>query len=388
MLATTSSSSSSSSSQSIIKFTQSRLLSFVNSESTFEELIPLFCEKKLIYKDFPNLNLYLLKYDKRKADLENADVRRCRGLVFDRTSHKIVGACPEKSDLIGDTDTRQLTYEEFYDGTNINVFFHNDNWHISTRSSIGAGTSFISEKTFREMFFEALDFDLNKLEKSFCYSFVLLHPENRIVCPVHNAQIILVEAHKIVDDEIHLLDLELTQKYLREEREVNVIIPTRHMFDSFQDARKYTESLGFESQGLILKNVSNNVRAKIRGQEYCHARLIKGNTNNMLERYLNLRKEKQLKLYLKYFPEFTEQFKTFNRTINDTVNKLHFAYIQCFIKKEVTHSDSKFVFKPLLFALHKMHMEQKIIITREVVYEFFLEQSAQKQLFVLQNLER
>ena len=83
MLASTSSSSSSSSSQSIIKFTQSRLLSFVNSESTFEELIPLFCERGLIYKDFPNLNLYLLKYDKRKADLEDKDVRRCRGLVFD-----------------------------------------------------------------------------------------------------------------------------------------------------------------------------------------------------------------------------------------------------------------------------------------------------------------
>ena len=84
MLASTSTSSSPS--QSIIKFTQSRLLSFVNSESTFEELIPQFCERKLIYKDFPNLNLYLLKYDKRKTDLENADVRRCRGLVFDRIS--------------------------------------------------------------------------------------------------------------------------------------------------------------------------------------------------------------------------------------------------------------------------------------------------------------
>ena len=383
-----SSSSSSSSSQSLIKFTQSRRLSFVKPESSFEELIPIFCEKNIIYKDFPNLNLYLLKYNKKKADIEDLDVRRCRGLVFDRITNQIVGACPEKSDLIGDTDTRLLSYEEFYDGTNINLFFHNDIWNISTRSSVGAGTSFISDKTFREMFFETLDFDLNLLEKSFCYSFVLLHPENRIVCPVETAKIILVEARKIVDDKIHLLDLELVQKYLLQERNVNVLIPTRFSFDSFQDARKYTETLGIESQGLVLKNAENNVRAKIRGQQYCHARLIKGNTNNMLERYLNLRKEKQLKLYLKYFPEYSDLFKNHNKSINDTVNKLHFAYIQCFIKKEVAHRDTRFVFKPLIYALHKIHMEEKTIVTREITYDFFLNQPAEKQLFVLQNLDR
>ena len=33
-------------------------------------------------------------------------------------------------------------------------------------------------------------------------------------------------------------------------------------------------------------------------------------------------------------------------------------------------------------------MEEKTIVTREITYDFFLNQTAEKQLFVLQNLDR
>ena len=79
---------------------------------------------------------------------------------------------------------------------------------------------------------------------------MLLHPENRIVCHCIMPKIILVEARKIEDDEIHLLDLEMTQKYLREEREVNVLIPTRHMFDSFQDVKNTQKVLDLKVKDL------------------------------------------------------------------------------------------------------------------------------------------
>ena len=96
------------------------------------------------------------------------------------------------------------------DGTMINVFYNTSNlnkngksspkWEIATRSNIGANCRFNlnSKKTFRDMFYDAItsseynDSDFfNSLNKKYCYSFVLQHPENRIVHQVKTPQIYL-----------------------------------------------------------------------------------------------------------------------------------------------------------------------------------------------------
>ena len=337
--------------------------------------------------------MYVLKYNRKSADLSDPDVRRCRGLVFDRTSHEIVGTCPEKSLPLGnfDTDSEAVIYEEFYDGTNVNVFYHNDTWHISTRSSIGAGTSFNTEKSFRDMFFEALEFNLEQLDKTIMYSFVLLHKDNRIVCPIPENRVVLVEARgRVEDNTIVNLDLTEVRKYLIDScclPEDSIHIPKTYRFDTLEAAKTHVKSLGIESQGLVLKLLDENARGKIRGETYSHARLIKGNTSNLFERYLHVRKNRQIKIYLRYFPEADEDFRKFNRDINNLVNDLHFTYIRCFIRKELEHKDCKYVFKPMIYALHKYHLTEGAIITREEAYIYFCELPVEKQLFVFENLD-
>lgn len=371
---------------------QKNRLSFTSQESNFEDLKNEFKQRGLTYKDFPNINMYVLKYNRKSADLSDPDVRRCRGLVFDRTSHEIVGTCPEKSLPLGnfDTDSEAVIYEEFYDGTNVNVFYHNDTWHISTRSSIGAATSFNTEKTFRDMFFESLKFSLEQLDKTIMYSFVLLHKDNRIVCPIPENRVVLVEARgRVEDNTIVNLDLPEVRKYLIDTcclAEDSIHIPKTYRFDTLEAAKTHVKSLGIESQGLVLKLLDENVRGKIRGETYSHARLIKGNTSNLFERYLHVRKNRQIKIYLRYFPEADEEFRKYNRDINNLVNDLHFTYIRCFIRKELEHKDCKYVFKPMIYALHKYHLTEGAIITREEAYIYFCELPVEKQLFVFENL--
>ena len=374
--------------------TQTNRLSFVTEESNFEDLKKEFTNRGLTYKDFPNVNMYVLKYNRKTADLSDPDTRRCRGLVFDRTTNEIVGTCPEKSICLGDfaTDSEAVIYEEFYDGTNVNVFYHNDCWHISTRSSIGAATSFSTEKTFRDMFFESLQFDLEQLDKTIMYSFVLLHKDNRIVCPIPENRVILVEARgRVEDNTIVNLSLPEVRKYLIDTcclSEENLHIPATYTFETLEEAKTYTNSLGIESQGLVLKLLDGNARGKIRGETYTHARLIKGNTSNLFERYLFLRQNRQIKIYLRYFPEADEAFRKYNRDINNLVNDLHFTYIRCFIRKEIEHKDCKYVFKPMIYALHKFHLTEGAIITREEAYIYFCELPVEKQMFVLNNLDK
>ena len=96
-----------------------------------------------------------------------------------------------------------LVAEEFVEGTMINVFWDatselNGNWEITTRNTVGAESSFYKypgSKTFRTMFLEALkenNLHLDLLNRDLCYSFVLQHPENRIVVPFDKPQLYLI----------------------------------------------------------------------------------------------------------------------------------------------------------------------------------------------------
>ena len=61
---------------------------------------------------------------------------------------------PRKVSASGEipVDSDRIVYEEFYDGTNVNVFYYNGTWHISTRSSIGGNIVSIQRKHFVSCF--------------------------------------------------------------------------------------------------------------------------------------------------------------------------------------------------------------------------------------------
>ena len=54
------------------------------------------------------------------------------------------------------------------DGTMINVFYK-DEWIISTRSEIGGYNKWTNKKSFRKLFEECCDFDMNALDTTYCY---------------------------------------------------------------------------------------------------------------------------------------------------------------------------------------------------------------------------
>ena len=105
----------------------------------------------------------------------------------------------------------KIIAEAFIEGTMINVFYDsnygvNGCWQIATRNTVGGEVSFYktsngtSNKTFNEMFMDACifnNFNLQLLNPRFCYSFVLQHPENRIVVPFKFPQLYLISVYKI-----------------------------------------------------------------------------------------------------------------------------------------------------------------------------------------------
>ena len=108
-----------------------------------------------------------------------------------------------------------------------------------------------------------------KLNPNVCYTFVLKHPENRIVTNYSDASICLVQAREIGENSFDELNLEETQKSL-EEQGVSVSIPFRYSISKPDDINQIIKNMDFEKQGLIFKY--NGLRSKVRNTEYDKAK--------------------------------------------------------------------------------------------------------------------
>jgi hypothetical protein len=340
-------------------------LSFINSSLPFDEVKHDFKNHGLIYRDFPNEGLYLLKYNKTKANLSDPNVMMCRGLVVNRDTHDIVAVPPIKSvhyshfPSVAESGGDYI-YEEFIDGSNINVFNFNDKWHISTRSSIGADVSFNSSMTFKDMFFDTLDFNMSDLDKRYCYSFVLIHPNNRIVCNVDTKKLILVEVKEINETSYQTIDL----NKVNEQSEFKFNTPNRYAytFDSEGYSNAITNAIHspWYEQGVVIKCLKSNVRTKVRSKHYEYVKALKGNSTNLMERFLSLRMQNAIKEYIKYFPESSELFHTYEEYIRTITSNSYHYYIAVFKKKTTTHNSVPTIYKNILYNIHKLYINQNM----------------------------
>ena len=283
------------------------LLNCLNNITAYSEAETQLQSKGLIIKKYPDLDLYLVKYNKESCDMDDPDVQKCRGLVLSILDNKLVCIPPFKSIGVNDfsniiPNLSETNYEEFIDGTMINIFYWNNDWIISTRSMIGAGGKWFSNKTFNELFTDSsINLEYDKLDKDTCYTVVLQHPDNRIVTSYDKPQFTLVCVRKVDNDNYTDLDLKDVQTNLYE-KGIEINIPKKYKFSDFMKAMEYVNNQNYEFQGLVMKY--NNFRSKIRNTKYNYVKNLKGNTRNIKYTYLNLRQNNTLKSFLDFFPEY------------------------------------------------------------------------------------
>ena len=349
----------------------------------------------LQYFENNETGLTLIKYnqgDKSIYDFNNPLIRYSRGLVFDRKTRKIVCIPPEKSMHIVPFSQNipldkwlEVNIEEFVDGTMINCFNHGESWHISTRSFIGANCKWYSNKRFNEMFEEAKgNMDFTKLNPNVCYTFVLKHPENRIVTNYSDASICLVQAREIGENSFDELNLEETQKSL-EEQGVSVSIPFRYSITKPDDINQIIKNMDFEKQGLVFKY--NGLRSKVRNTEYDKAKHLRGNNKNSFFNYIELRQKSMIKDYLEYFPEYKDEFNEFRKKVESTTMNLFNWYKQAYIFKVKDKKEIPFELRPLCYEMHGIFLDTRKKWARGDVINYFNRLEPAKMIFII-NFEK
>ena len=345
-----------------------------------------------------NSSYRVIRYDK---DFLSSDLIStyglCRSVIINNTN-RVVGFAPPKSipaDIFMKKYpeiTNDIRIQEFVEGTMINVFFDPNigitgAWEISTRNTVGATSSFFkgpNAKTFREMFTEAAaecNLDINLLEKDMCYSFVLQHPENRIVVPFSKPNLYLVAVYKILNNsdnsiEVQCYDVYEYEYYFHETIRSSVKFPLNYICSDYSELiEKYgSMNTNYDIVGVVIYNNLTGERSKIRNPVYEQVRNLRGNQPKLQYQYLCLRHEGRVKDFLTYYPENKNEFSKFRDQVHLFTDTLYSNYVACYIKKEKPLIQFSEQYRTHMFNIHQIYMnefrEKKQFITNTVVQKY------------------
>lgn len=346
-----------------------KLQSFISENNNYSDL---FKKEGLKVAKYKNLLLVKNYYDKPLSytDENNYWKMYCRGAVIDTLTNKVVCLPPVKSveydTISGDSSYLGSEIQYLIDGTMINLFYHKE-WLLSTRSEIGGRNKWTNKKSFKQMFEDCLDknFDYDKLDKDYCYSFVMRHKDNRNVSPIKENKLFLVEAYNLNKNE----RLNLTKVNLDIEKINNISFNNLNEFNSY------------EIKGYTIKD--GNKRYKKINPLFEKVKDLKPNMNNDFLNYIELRKNGNLKEYLRYFSEYSKSFDEYRNKIHKLSNELYNNYKNCYVFKTIERKEIPYHLKPLTDDIHRNYLNTKEPTTWSDIKNYIHDLPSKKLMFAL-----
>jgi hypothetical protein len=351
---------------------------------------------KVECKTSNNQKYKVIRYDKNFLSVDLVPTYGlCRSVILN-SNNDVLSIAPPKSIPTDDfirrypENTETIRAEEFVEGTMINVFWDpniglSGSWEISTRNTVGATSSFYKNantKTFRSMFLEAAkenNLFLDKLNQVYSYSFVLQHPQNRIVVPFNKPNLYLVALYRIDNSNkdnvlVYYIDINEVKKY--DWNGATIKFPEIYEFEKYSDLiEKYASmNTSYDKLGVVLYNTITGERSKIRNPVYEQVRNLRGNQPKLQYQYLSLRKEGKVGDFLKFYPENKRDFSAFRDQVHLFTQTLFSNYVSCYIKKEKPLIEFSDQYRTHMFNIHQHYLndlrEKKFFVTNTVVIKY------------------
>ena len=272
--------------------------------------------------------------------------------------------------------------EELVEGTMINLFWNDylNEWDIATKNSLGGKYSFYQDnkKTFRTMFLEAMNnqqIEFDHFNKNLCYSFVLQHPDNRVVIPFQTTNLVLTGLYKIEGTNVTVLDKHQCKV-------PNILFPktleqySDYKGSSWQDLEDYFNqmNLDYRITGTNIYNPSTGLRSKLRNPTYEYVRRLKGNSPKIQFQYYSLRQVGKVGEFLKYYKEYRTTFSQLRNDLHQFTMQIWGNYKRCYVQKEKPLIEFPKKFRVHMFNLHQIYLndlrELGHYISRQIVIKY------------------
>lgn len=375
--------------------------------------------------------LVLIRYEKGSSKMNVPHLAWFRSVIWDTLRHLPVSIAPCRASSVTfpystlkECNDASMICEEFLDGFMINCFRTEKDgiWQISSRSKLDATGTFYSSKTFRQLFLESYmecnDTSLDELETTFqqrirhdiveendrvSCSFLVQHRDNRIVSPILQNRVILIQKCIIQPTgEVKLYDHFDTFR-----GHTNMIsIPispftTKNTYadkvrsgisNENQDIQSWIKEWmnlhTWKEQGIVIKDKEGN-RWRFRSDKYLVVKSLRGNHSNALERFSQLYTQNLTQMYLEYYPEETMEWTMNSVCMNQVIQTLYHLYSQLHIVKAMDASQIDKMYLSHLYHLHGIYLSelkpQKKKLTLISIQSYFQKQPWQRIAFLIRK---
>ena len=306
----------------------------------------------------------IIKYVKGISNFNLSHTSFFRSVLWDTHANAPVGMGPTKAatvptlqDLIG-----PLSVEEFMEGVMINVFTTDGTTlQFATRSSLGAKGGFYSKKSFADMIADVKTMNTAKIlallpkpttdfPSSFA-SFVLQHPEHRIVAEVRDPSLTCVLLGTVSKDKtVTLLDVP---------SEVGPLVYAD--LEDGQFALSRVEKLAISKQtgwqGLVFRDRNDKTkRWRIRSMSYKILRTLRGQEATVEERFARLRSQGNLRVYLLTWPEEKQTFFDLEMKLRRQTSQVYAEYCEVHKERKKVLADVPLYCRSIVWALHGLYL--------------------------------
>ena len=326
----------------------------------------------------------VIRYEKKSTDMKSPLVNWMRSTIWDTEANLPVCVSPTKAkeDEVPPIGSDLPLIQDFMDGTMINMFLPAFDEAtgvqppptLATRSQIGAGGNFYSQRSFAELFTDALK-DTNLVQlglnvrhsfkdvknvHAYFASFLLQHPEHRVVSKVDEARIYLVHTGYVTKDG-HTAIEDISELHAEPELAA-LALPQYHMngFNTVPDYQSFLNTQlntkGWFWQGLTFKDVNGN-RWRTRNSKYLVLRALRGSEALPLDRWLRLRSEGKVLEYLKHYAEERAMFWDFEQRFRALTLAVYAGYVDVHKAHAKKLTDLPKNVSPCVFRLHAHYLE-------------------------------
>lgn len=307
--------------------------------------------------------LVIFRYNREKCDLTSPVVRAFRSVVWDRTTNRPVFVAPMKSEAdvanFPTSFTNTHIVEDFVDGVMVNVFYdqHKQSWRLATRSRLDADNKFY-QHNFADLFMSAWNAyfpgaGFASLTPGYGYSFVVQHPQNRIVVPAATPTLTCVEIHH-VDQATARLFITPTPANMMAPRRFNVT----NIAELAQLMSQREQFEGYTAQGCVVRDIATGRRWKRRTVAYQQVRQLRGNHSRLEYTWFENYQKGTLPAFLAVYPEETAAANALIQHWTVVVSDVYNWYVKVFKVRDTPKEAIPPQYKGVLFDLHGQYLSR------------------------------
>lgn len=321
----------------------------------------------------------VIRYVKGESKFSVPGTGLFRSVAWDTVNNRPVCVAPTKAtDGGAPLNTPFTSIQDFLDGVMMQAFVTAAEptvLRIRSRTKIGANSGFYSRKTFAEMFTECLaatpirttDSLLMHLREtmdnvegvSAFASFVLQHPEHRIVEKLHTPDLNIVHVGTVGATGVVFL-YEQSSEWLAPLRRLQIPSYPIKMFHADADIqglmRRTAVQNGFRWQGLVFKD-GTGARWRMRAPGYVTLRTLRGAEANSVDRFLRLRKDGKVVEYLKHYAEERKEFWDYETALRERTADALAAYAAVHKAHSLKFAELPIEYKPVVHLLHVEYLD-------------------------------